>query len=180
MAETFEKMTERNKRVQTRYDELMHEGKHGHYETIFRVVREECQQAVEVRERELLRKLEALQMRLAPIEEARQQARDAALEQVLDILAKHGDDESETYHQIYMLKSDALKSTASGDSEVQNVIDLKECIDIEARAVRRGYDMAIEMLRRTAKSTGYSTENKSDPWLDCADWLDANRPGEAR
>jgi hypothetical protein len=32
---------ERNARIQTRYDELMDEGKHGHYETMFRVVREE-------------------------------------------------------------------------------------------------------------------------------------------
>jgi hypothetical protein len=31
---------ERNAWAQTRYDELMHEGKHGHYETLFRVVRE--------------------------------------------------------------------------------------------------------------------------------------------
>ncbi len=32
---------ERNARVQARYDELMAEAKHGHYETMFRVVREE-------------------------------------------------------------------------------------------------------------------------------------------
>lgn len=30
----------RNKRAQDRYDELMREAKHGHYETLFRVVRE--------------------------------------------------------------------------------------------------------------------------------------------
>lgn len=30
----------RNKWAQTRYDALMSEGKHGHYETLFRVVRE--------------------------------------------------------------------------------------------------------------------------------------------
>jgi hypothetical protein len=30
----------RNAFVQRRYDELMQEGKHGHYETMFRVVRE--------------------------------------------------------------------------------------------------------------------------------------------
>ncbi len=30
-----------NKRVQARYDELMREGKHGHYETLFRLVHEE-------------------------------------------------------------------------------------------------------------------------------------------
>lgn len=34
---------ERNARVQARYDELMAEGKHGHYETMFRVVREEVE-----------------------------------------------------------------------------------------------------------------------------------------
>jgi cytidylate kinase len=37
----FAAKAERNKRVQARYDELMAEGKHGHYETLFRVVREE-------------------------------------------------------------------------------------------------------------------------------------------
>ena len=36
----------RNARVQARYDELMREGKHGHYETMFRVVREEVERAV--------------------------------------------------------------------------------------------------------------------------------------
>lgn len=34
---------ERNTRVQARYDELMSEGRHGHYETMFRVVHEEMQ-----------------------------------------------------------------------------------------------------------------------------------------
>ena len=34
---------ERNARVQARYDELMSEGKHGHYETMFQVVREEIE-----------------------------------------------------------------------------------------------------------------------------------------
>lgn len=33
-------MSETNAFVQQRYDELMREGKHGHYETMFRVVRE--------------------------------------------------------------------------------------------------------------------------------------------
>jgi hypothetical protein len=42
----------RNARVQARYDELMHEGKHGHYETLFRVVAEELG-----REREACAKL---------------------------------------------------------------------------------------------------------------------------
>jgi hypothetical protein len=37
----FAAKTAINKRVQARYDELMHEGKHGHYETMFRVVHEE-------------------------------------------------------------------------------------------------------------------------------------------
>ncbi len=36
----------RNARVQARYDELMREGKHGHYEALFRVVREEVEDAV--------------------------------------------------------------------------------------------------------------------------------------
>jgi hypothetical protein len=34
---------DRNARVQARYDELRAEGKHGHYETMFRVVREEIE-----------------------------------------------------------------------------------------------------------------------------------------
>lgn len=37
---------ERNKRVEARYDELMREGKHGHYETMFRVVREQLESAL--------------------------------------------------------------------------------------------------------------------------------------
>ena len=41
--ETLDQKTERNCRVQARYDELMREGKHGHYETVFRVVREEVE-----------------------------------------------------------------------------------------------------------------------------------------
>lgn len=36
---------ERNARVKARYDELMVEGRHGHYETMFRVVREEVERA---------------------------------------------------------------------------------------------------------------------------------------
>lgn len=39
-------MSERNFRVQARYDELMREGKRGHYETMFRVVREEVERAL--------------------------------------------------------------------------------------------------------------------------------------
>lgn len=44
-AETFDEKCARNARVQSRYDELMREGKHGHYETMFRVVREEVERA---------------------------------------------------------------------------------------------------------------------------------------
>jgi hypothetical protein len=43
--ETMEEKNARNARVQARYDQLMIEGKHGHYETIFRVVREEVEAA---------------------------------------------------------------------------------------------------------------------------------------
>lgn len=43
MAETFEQKTQRNIRAQARYDELMREGKHGHYETMFQVIREEVE-----------------------------------------------------------------------------------------------------------------------------------------
>jgi hypothetical protein len=45
----MDEKTERNARVQARYDELMREGKHGHYETLFRVVREEVERAMETR-----------------------------------------------------------------------------------------------------------------------------------
>lgn len=41
--ETFEQKTARNIRAQARYDELMREGKHGHYETMSRVIREEVE-----------------------------------------------------------------------------------------------------------------------------------------
>lgn len=41
--DTTEQKTERNCRAQARYDELMRDGKHGHYETMFRVVREEVE-----------------------------------------------------------------------------------------------------------------------------------------
>jgi len=41
--DTLDQKTERNCRVQARYDELMRAGKHGHYETMFRVVREEVE-----------------------------------------------------------------------------------------------------------------------------------------
>lgn len=39
----FDQKTERNKRIAVRYDALMAEGKHGHYETMFRVVQEEIE-----------------------------------------------------------------------------------------------------------------------------------------
>jgi hypothetical protein len=35
--------SERAARVQARYDALMNDGKHGHYETMFKVVREEIE-----------------------------------------------------------------------------------------------------------------------------------------
>lgn len=35
--------TARNARVKERYDELTRQGKHGHYETMFRIVREEVE-----------------------------------------------------------------------------------------------------------------------------------------
>jgi hypothetical protein len=35
--------TERNKRVQARYDKMSAGGKHGHYETMFKIVREEVE-----------------------------------------------------------------------------------------------------------------------------------------
>ena len=40
MPMTFEEKTRLNLWVQTRYDELMAEGKHGHYETLFKIVQE--------------------------------------------------------------------------------------------------------------------------------------------
>lgn len=45
MGETFDQKCRRNVRVSARYDELMREGKHGHYETMFQVVREEAEAA---------------------------------------------------------------------------------------------------------------------------------------
>lgn len=41
--ETMQQKTERNFRVKARYAELDREGKHGHYETMFRIVREEVE-----------------------------------------------------------------------------------------------------------------------------------------
>lgn len=46
MEMTFDEKTEINKRAQARYDELMHEGRHGHYETMFRVIHEEIARAL--------------------------------------------------------------------------------------------------------------------------------------
>jgi hypothetical protein len=39
----WREMNERNARIQARYNELMQIGKHGHYETMFQVVREEIE-----------------------------------------------------------------------------------------------------------------------------------------
>lgn len=41
MPNPAEALRDMPRRVQARYDELMREGKHGHYETLFRIVREE-------------------------------------------------------------------------------------------------------------------------------------------
>lgn len=46
------KAEHRNARVQTRYDELMRAGKHGHYETMFQVVREEIERVALSQEKE--------------------------------------------------------------------------------------------------------------------------------
>jgi len=49
MAEFFpvaDAAARRNARVQARYDELSREGKHGHYETMCQVVREEVERAL--------------------------------------------------------------------------------------------------------------------------------------
>jgi hypothetical protein len=43
VTESIEQKNARNARVSARYDALMAEGKHGHYETLFRVVREEVE-----------------------------------------------------------------------------------------------------------------------------------------
>ena len=55
----IDKKTERNIRVELRYDELMKSGRRGHYETLFQVVREEVESAYlagaeQMRERVLL------------------------------------------------------------------------------------------------------------------------------
>ena len=44
-AESVSEITIRNIRIQNRYDELRSSGKHGHYETMFQVVREELELA---------------------------------------------------------------------------------------------------------------------------------------
>lgn len=43
LPETLEAKNLRNARISARYDELMRAGAHGHYETMFRVVREEIE-----------------------------------------------------------------------------------------------------------------------------------------
>lgn len=43
--ESQDEMNARNKRVADRYAELMHIGKHGHYETMFQIVREEVERS---------------------------------------------------------------------------------------------------------------------------------------
>lgn len=43
---SFDEKCARNRRVQNRYDELMQIGEHGHYETMFQVIHEECELAV--------------------------------------------------------------------------------------------------------------------------------------
>lgn len=49
-AEPMDEKSGRNARVQRRYDDLMLEGKHGHYETMFRVVREEVERLARERD----------------------------------------------------------------------------------------------------------------------------------
>lgn len=62
--EEFEAKCERSRRVSARYDELMREGKHGHYETMFRVVREEVEAS-----RRTYRASEEAEARIAELEE---------------------------------------------------------------------------------------------------------------
>ena len=76
---------ERNARVQKRWDELWREGKHGHYETLFRVVREEVERAE--RERDVYKAqfekdynesdVQALMRVMAELEEARALLKEA-------------------------------------------------------------------------------------------------------
>jgi hypothetical protein len=61
--ETMEQKTARNRRVQARYDQLMTEGKHGHYETMFRVVREEVEQQLAATQDLAKRDAEILRLR---------------------------------------------------------------------------------------------------------------------
>lgn len=56
---------QQNARVQSRYDELMTEGRHGHYETMFRVVREEATSAVLAERAKLAGPVDALQQIVA-------------------------------------------------------------------------------------------------------------------
>lgn len=48
---SFGEKNARNRRVQNRYDELMEIGEHGHYETMFQVVHEECELAARAAQR---------------------------------------------------------------------------------------------------------------------------------
>ena len=48
---SFDEKTARNIRAQKRYDELMTLGEHGHYETMFRVIHEEVELALRMRQR---------------------------------------------------------------------------------------------------------------------------------
>ena len=73
----------RNRRVQDRYDELMHEGKHGHYETMFRVVREEIE-----REREACAHLADIQTGL---EELRFTGQEDAARRVARAIRSRGE-----------------------------------------------------------------------------------------
>ena len=58
------KATARNIRVQNRYDELMTIGRHGHYETMFRIVREEVELAEAIRDAEIAELVDALEQLL--------------------------------------------------------------------------------------------------------------------
>jgi len=75
MKETIEQKSARNARVQSRYDALMIEGRHGHYETMFRVVREE----VEALHEEIGPLRATLGIALAALEYHRDQTRPIAL-----------------------------------------------------------------------------------------------------
>ena len=108
--------TSRNIRVQDRYDELMRIGRHGHYETMFQVVREET---------------ESLRQQLADMTEAYAKVTERIhmvggyLDQISDIQKREA-----MLREFVKLLRDYIPASAVGNMTVQQALaatnDLKE------------------------------------------------------